>query len=511
MISVTITDRSGRTLSGQTLDAFYLSVEHARPWAIGLNCALGAARDAAVPRRAGADGRLLGQLLSERRPAERVRRVRRAAGRDRARCCASSPRAASPTSSAAAAARRPITSPRWRRRSSVRRSRPWARVVSGHDVARQNPSSTKLGTPEQCRTGGAPRMLYHPSVRPRAARHPRRPQLPDDRRAHERDRVEAIRAADQGRQLHRGRRRRARTGPRRRQHRRRQHGRGHARLRAGDDDVPQLHRHRAGDRARAGDDRQLEVVGDRGGPEVRPGQAGRQLDLAEGRRRGLPAEGAARPPLRRGRRRDGVRRDRAGRHRRAQGRDLPARLPAADRARPASIRRTSSSIRTSSRSPPDSRSTTATRSTSSRRRAHDQGDLSRREGQRRHQQSVVRLPRQRHRPRGDARGVPVSRDQGRPRHGHRQCRPARGLRGHPAGSARARRGRDLQPPAGRHRAAGHVRRAGQGHGQEARGRSGVARAAGRSAAGVRARPRRRRFHRARTRRKRGRNWAGRST
>jgi len=42
LISVTITDRSGRTLSGQTLEAFYLSVEHARPWGIGLNCALGA-------------------------------------------------------------------------------------------------------------------------------------------------------------------------------------------------------------------------------------------------------------------------------------------------------------------------------------------------------------------------------------------------------------------------------------------------------------------------------------
>ncbi len=42
MISVTITDRSGRTLSGQTLDAFYLSMEHARPFSIGLNCALGA-------------------------------------------------------------------------------------------------------------------------------------------------------------------------------------------------------------------------------------------------------------------------------------------------------------------------------------------------------------------------------------------------------------------------------------------------------------------------------------
>jgi len=43
MISVTVTDRSGRTLSGQTIDAFYVSVEHARPWCIGINCALGAA------------------------------------------------------------------------------------------------------------------------------------------------------------------------------------------------------------------------------------------------------------------------------------------------------------------------------------------------------------------------------------------------------------------------------------------------------------------------------------
>src|SRR5436190_9672643 len=42
MISFTITDRSGRTLSGQTLDAFYISVHHARPFSIGINCALGA-------------------------------------------------------------------------------------------------------------------------------------------------------------------------------------------------------------------------------------------------------------------------------------------------------------------------------------------------------------------------------------------------------------------------------------------------------------------------------------
>ncbi len=43
MISGTITDASGRTLSGQTLEAFYISVKHAKPLSIGLNCALGAA------------------------------------------------------------------------------------------------------------------------------------------------------------------------------------------------------------------------------------------------------------------------------------------------------------------------------------------------------------------------------------------------------------------------------------------------------------------------------------
>jgi len=42
MISVTITDRSGRTLSGQTIDAFWASVSHAAPFSVGVNCALGA-------------------------------------------------------------------------------------------------------------------------------------------------------------------------------------------------------------------------------------------------------------------------------------------------------------------------------------------------------------------------------------------------------------------------------------------------------------------------------------
>lgn len=42
MLSVTITDKSGRTLSGQTVDAFWTSVRHARPLSVGINCALGA-------------------------------------------------------------------------------------------------------------------------------------------------------------------------------------------------------------------------------------------------------------------------------------------------------------------------------------------------------------------------------------------------------------------------------------------------------------------------------------
>ncbi len=42
MLSVTITDASGRTLSGQTTEAFWNSVRHAKPLSVGLNCALGA-------------------------------------------------------------------------------------------------------------------------------------------------------------------------------------------------------------------------------------------------------------------------------------------------------------------------------------------------------------------------------------------------------------------------------------------------------------------------------------
>ena len=134
-----------------------------------------------------------------------------------------------------------------------------------------------------------------------------------------------------------------------------------------------------------------------------------------------------------------------------------------------------------------------------------------RQDQRRRQQPVVLVPRQRHRPRGDALGVPVPRHQGRHGHGHRQRRAARRLRGHPEGPARARRGRDLQPPARRDRAARAVRRVGEGHRQEEGSGPRVAQRDRRGAPVVRARARIRRVHRRRTPRKRARSIRGRST
>ena len=91
MASVTITDASGRTLSGQTVEACWNSISHAPLLAVGINCALGAKEmrphiEELAAHRAG-----LPQLLSERRPAERARRVRPDAGGRWPRCCANSP------------------------------------------------------------------------------------------------------------------------------------------------------------------------------------------------------------------------------------------------------------------------------------------------------------------------------------------------------------------------------------------------------------------------------------
>ena len=91
--------------------------------------------------------------------------------------------------------------------------------------------------------------------------------------------------------------------------------------------------------------------------------------------------------------------------------------------------------------------------------------------------------------------VPLPRHPGGARHGDRERGPARGLRGHPARPARARRGHRLQPAAGRDRAHGHVRGHGARRGHEARARPLLARGARGETALLRARPRRRRLHR----------------
>ena len=98
-------------------------------------------------------------------------------------------------------------------------------------------------------------------------------------------------------------------------------------------------------------------------------------------------------------------------------------------------------------------------SPSSRRRGTIRADSAARPYLGRRLQPLVLVPRQRAGARGDARGVPLSRHPGRHGHGHRQRRPARGLRDDRAGTARGLRGRRAQPPRRRHRAPARDRRA----------------------------------------------------
>ena len=79
-------------------------------------------------------------------------------------------------------------------------------------------------------------------------------------------------------------------------------------------EVPQPRRRRARHRPRAGDGRFLEVPRHRGRPEMHPGQGHRELDLHEGGRGEVHRAGEDLPRLRRRRRRDGVRRAGPGRH-----------------------------------------------------------------------------------------------------------------------------------------------------------------------------------------------------
>ena len=160
-------------------------------------------------------------------------------------------------------------------------------------------------------------------------------------------------------------------------------------------------------------------------------------------------QGAA---LRRRRGGDGVRRAGPGRHHRAQGRDLRARLQAADRegrlsARGHHLRSQHLRRRHRHRGAQRLRLAFIEATRQIKAEAAARARLGRR------LQPVVLVPRQRGRAPGDALGVPVPRHRRRPRHGDRQRRPDHHLRRHRARAARAVRGRDPQPAGRRHRPA----------------------------------------------------------
>ena len=66
MISGTVTDKSGRNLSGQTVEAFLISIAHAQPLVVGLNCSLGPDEMEPFIEEAFTDRAVLCQRVSER-------------------------------------------------------------------------------------------------------------------------------------------------------------------------------------------------------------------------------------------------------------------------------------------------------------------------------------------------------------------------------------------------------------------------------------------------------------
>ena len=167
MISGTITDASGRTLSGQVTEAFWYSVRHARPLAVGLNCALGAGELRPYVAELARIADCFVSALPERRSAQRVRRVRRDPRGDGAR------------------------------RGRVRRPPGWS--TSSAAAAARHP--THIAAIAKAPTGGSParadrRAAGPAAVGPRAVRHRRGQPLRQRRRAHQHHRLGPLPPAD---------------------------------------------------------------------------------------------------------------------------------------------------------------------------------------------------------------------------------------------------------------------------------------------------------------------------
>ena len=284
MISGTITDLSGRLLSGQTPAAFWNSVRHANPVTIGLNCALGAREmrahvaeigrvadtfvcaypNAGLPNEFGyydESPEFMAELLGEFADAGLVNVV--------GGCCGTTPEHIAAIARAVAG-----KAPR------VIPEIPKQLRLSGLEAFALTPEIPFVNVGERTNVTGSAKFR------------------------------KLITAGDYTAALDD----RARAGRERRAGDRRQHGRGAARLGRGDGHLPQSDRRRAGHRARAGDGRFIEVLGDRGRLEMPAGQAGGEFDLDEGGRGSLHRARQDRAPARRRGGGDGLRREGPGRH-----------------------------------------------------------------------------------------------------------------------------------------------------------------------------------------------------
>ena len=299
MISGTITDRSGRTLSGQTVGAFWSSVSHARPFSVGLNCALGAKDlrphieelaasadthtslhpNAGLPNEMGEYDESPEYMASVLREFAQAGFLNIVGG-----CCGTTPAHIRAIAEAVqGCAPRQVPKPGKKLR------------LSGLEPLNIGADSLFVNVGERTNVTGSKafaRLILSGNY---AASAGGRPPAGGERRADHR----------------------------------REHGRGHARFAAGHGHVPEAGRFRAGHLARADHDRLQQVERDRGRLEVRAGQVGGQLDQPEGGRRAVPAPGQAGAPLRCRGSRHGVRRAGPGRHPAAPHRDLHPRLPSA--------------------------------------------------------------------------------------------------------------------------------------------------------------------------------------
>ena len=235
MLSGTIVDMSGRTLSGQTVEAFWLSLSHCpNLLSIGLNCALGSAQmrpfiealsrvatvhtslypNAGLPNEMGGydeSPQFMAKEVGEYAEAGFVNIV--------GGCCGTTPE----------------------------------HIAAIAEAAAQH----------------ATRQI--PEVEPRTARRPARNQLRQHRRADERDGEPQVRPPHPRQRLRGGAVRRASAGRGRGPTHRREHGRGDARRRGRDADLPPTRRRRARHRARPDRRGLVEVGGDRGRAEVHSG------------------------------------------------------------------------------------------------------------------------------------------------------------------------------------------------------------------------------------------------